>query len=122
MRSVEEWRGKTDDTPAPPRVRLRVFDHYDGRCYLTGRKIYPGDVWHLEHIVALANGGKNIESNLAPALVEPHKEKTREDRKLQAKSDRIRKKHLGIKKKGRGFACGKDTPWKKKIDGSVVRR
>jgi 5-methylcytosine-specific restriction protein A len=97
-REVPEWIGRTPDTPAPPRVRLRVFERHNGTCYLTGRKIMPGDKWQLEHPLAIINGGENRESNLAPALVEPHKVKTAEDVKQKAKNDRVRKRHLGIKK------------------------
>lgn len=98
MREVPEWIGKTPDTPAPPRVRLRVFEKHSGICYLSGRKIMPGDKWQLEHPLALINGGENREANLAPALVEPHKVKTAADMAQKAKNDRVRKRHLGIKK------------------------
>lgn len=120
-RKVEEWIGKTPDTPAPPRVRLRVFERHNGICYLSGRKIMPGDKWQLEHPQALINGGENRESNLAPALVEPHKVKTAKDVKQKAKNDRVRKRHLGIKKPSR-FACSRDSKFKKRIDGTVVLR
>lgn len=121
MRSVDEWIGATDDTPAPPRVRLRVFERHDGICHLSGRKIRPGEKWELEHIKALCNGGENRESNLAPALVAEHKTKTAADRRQKARTDRIRKRHLGIKKRS-SFACSRDSKWKKKLDGSVVLR
>jgi len=98
MRELPEWIGKTPDTPAPPRVRLRVFEKHKGVCYLSGRKIMPGDKWQLEHPQALINGGENRESNMAPALVEPHKVKTAEDVAQKAKNDRVRKRHIGIKK------------------------
>jgi 5-methylcytosine-specific restriction endonuclease McrA len=97
-RAVEEWRGKTDDTPVPPRVKLRIFERYNGRCYLSGRKIMPGEKWEVEHATALSLGGEHRESNMAPALVEPHKIKTKADRRMKAKNDRVRKRHLGIKK------------------------
>ena len=97
-RKVEEWIGKTPDTPAPPRVRLRVFERHNGICYLSGRKIMAGDKWEIEHPQAIINGGENRESNMAPALVEPHKIKTAADVKQKAKNDRVRKRHLGIKK------------------------
>src|SRR5450631_419283 len=58
MRSVEEWFGKTDDSQIPARVKLRVFERYSGVCYLTGRKIRPGDSWDMEHKKALCNGGE----------------------------------------------------------------
>ena len=63
-RSVPEWIGKTDDTPAPPRVRVRVFDRCNGCCGQCGRKISAGEKWTLEHLKALINGGKNRETNL----------------------------------------------------------
>lgn len=95
-RSVPEWIGKTPDTPAPARVRLRVFEAHGGRCYLSGRKINPGDKWELEHKLALCLGGENRESNLAPALADAHKAKTAADVGMKAKADRIRMKHLGL--------------------------
>jgi 5-methylcytosine-specific restriction enzyme A len=121
MRSVEEWIGKTDDSPIPRRVRARVFDKYDGRCYLSGRKIMVGDKWEAEHILALSLGGEHRESNLAPALVGAHKIKTKSDRRIKAKNDRVRKRHIGIRKPSK-FACSRNSKWKKKIDGSVVLR
>jgi 5-methylcytosine-specific restriction endonuclease McrA len=88
-RAVPEWIGKTDDTRAPPRVRARVFMAYDGKCYLTGKRITPADHWELEHVIALINGGKNRESNLAPVLAgKPHKEKTAVDVAIKSKTAR----------------------------------
>lgn len=95
-RSVPEWIGATDDTPVPPRVRLRVFEAHGGRCHLSGRKIMPGDLWECDHVRAIINGGENRESNLAPALKDKHREKTDDDVAEKAHIDRVRKKHLGI--------------------------
>jgi 5-methylcytosine-specific restriction protein A len=97
MRTVPEWIGKTPDTPAPPRVRLRVFQAHGGICHISKRKIAAGEPWQLEHVIALINGGENRESNLAPALIDKHREKTRED--LAEKSAVYRKasKHAGIR-------------------------
>jgi 5-methylcytosine-specific restriction endonuclease McrA len=95
-RSVNEWVAKHDDQKVPPRVRQRVFDQHGGICHLTGRKIQPGEKWELEHIRALILGGQHRESNLAPALSEAHKIKTATEMKVKAKTDAVRKKHLGI--------------------------
>lgn len=111
-RTVAEWIGKTDDSKVPGSVRVRVFEKYEGRCYLSGIKIESGMDWELEHILALCNGGEHRESNFAPALVAPHKDKTRADRRLKAKNDRVRKKHIGIKKPR------KITRWRR-FDGSI---
>ena len=108
-RTVPEWIGATPDTPIPPRVRLRVFEAHGGVCYLSKRKIRAGEKWQCDHVIALTNGGENRERNLAPALEQPHREKTRDDVREKAKVARIRAKHLGIfakparKLQGRGF-------------------
>lgn len=105
-RAVTEWIGATPDSKIPDRVKLRVFEREGGRCYLTGRKIRPGDKYDFEHVIALAlwtgEGHGNRESNIRLALRDAHKAKTAQDRKAQAKSDSIRKKHFGIRRK---------TPW-----------
>lgn len=121
-RSVEEWIGATPDAKIPPRVKLRVFEAHGGRCHLTGRKINPGDQWDCDHILALCNGGEHRESNLAPALREEHRKKTAEDVKMRAKADRVRKRHLGIYQPKRIMPGSKASPWKKRLDGTVVRR
>lgn len=123
MRSVEEWIGKTDDAKIPDRVKVRIFERYHGRCYLSGRVISTGDKWDCEHIIALANGGEHRESNLAPALTEPHKDKTKKDRKTQSYIYKVKKRHLGLKKpKGRPLMGTKASGWKKKLDGTVIKR
>jgi 5-methylcytosine-specific restriction endonuclease McrA len=109
-REPEEWIGATPDTPVPDRVKLRVFRRWNGRCYLSGRKIAGGDPWDVEHVKALGLGGENRESNLRPALKEPHKDKTAADRDLMAKADRIARKHHGLDKPKRPFPKRKD-PW-----------
>lgn len=105
-RSVPEWIGKTPDSRPPQSVKLRVFARYQGRCYLTGQKIRPGDAWDVEHIkpVRSARPGEphlNRESNLAPALKAAHAEKTARENSDGAKADRIRAKHLGVYPKTR---------------------
>lgn len=93
-RAVPEWIGTSDDTPAPPRVRLRVFDRHGGICFLSGRKIMPGDKWELHHIKALILGGTNSEFNLAPVLADEHKKETARQMVAKAKIARTRAKHI----------------------------
>lgn len=122
-RQVSEWRGKTDDSMPPPRVRLRIFDRHHGICHISGRKIQPGEAWELDHIIALANGGLNVESNLAPALKEKHREKTAADVAEKSRVYRKRTRHIGIKtRKGRPMPGSKASGWKRKMDGTVERR
>ena len=93
-RAVPEWIGKTPDSKVPDRVRLRIFDRYDGKCWLSGRKIRPGDLWDCDHIVALINGGEHREFNLAPALRDKHRKKTAEDVAEKAKTYAKRAAHI----------------------------
>jgi 5-methylcytosine-specific restriction protein A len=108
-RSVPLWVGRTDDSAIPKAVRLRVFERYGGVCQLSGRKIRAGDVWQLDHRIALVNGGRHEEANLWPVLVAPHKVKSAKDVAIKAKVARVRAKHLGVwpaskaKIRSRGF-------------------
>lgn len=95
-RSTPEWIGATPDSPVPMRVKLRVFERHGGICHLSGRKILAGDAWDAEHVKALGLGGENRESNLAPALVSAHREKTAAEVTAMRKADRQRAKYLGI--------------------------
>ncbi len=99
-RAVPLWVGKTPDAPVPARVRLRVFEAHGGRCWISGRKIMPGEAWELDHRIALINGGTHSEDNLAPALKAAHRTKTDADLKTKSKIARVRKKHLGLIPKG----------------------
>lgn len=119
-RRAPEWIGATPDSRVPPRVRIRVFEAYEGRCYLSGRKIMPGDKWEIEHIRALILGGENRENNLAPALVAPHRAKTRMDVKIKAKVARQKAKHLGVHERGKGWR--KHPTLKRTVSGQVVER
>jgi 5-methylcytosine-specific restriction endonuclease McrA len=121
MRSTKEWIGRSDDSRPPDHVRLRVFAAHNGICHISKRAITAADTWDLEHILAICNGGENRESNLAPALIKPHRAKTARDLAQKAKNDRVRKRHLGIKKRST-FACSRDSRFKKKINGEVVLR
>ena len=120
-RETPEWIGKTDDSAIPPRVRLRIFEHHSGHCFLTGRIIRAGEQWDLDHRVALVNGGQHRESNLVPVLTVHHRLKTKKDVAEKSMVARKRKKHLGIRKPSR-FPGAKTSRWKKKISGEVVER
>ena len=107
-RSVPEWIGKTHDTPIPMRVKFRVFTRCKGACQGNcGRKLTPADKWDCDHIQALINGGENRESNLQVLCSWCHKKKTKQDIKVKAKTQRMAKKHVGIRSRSR-FANSRD--------------
>lgn len=95
-RPVPEWVAEHDGQAIPPRVKARIWLREEGRCYLTGRKIMPGDAYEYEHRIALCNGGAHAEHNIYLALKDKHREKTRADLAEKSKVARVRAKHLGI--------------------------
>lgn len=121
-RSTDEWIGATPDAKIPDRVKLRIWERTGGICHIAKRKILAGEAYDFDHIVALCNGGEHRENNLAPALRDKHREKTAADVAERAKIDRIRKRHLGIKKPSRPFPGAKSSRFKVKLSGEVVLR
>lgn len=96
MRSVEEWIGRDDDEQVPPRVRLRVFEREGGKCTICTRKVRTGEPWTCEHVIALCNGGKNCESNLAITCCNCLSVKNADDAYEKSAIYKRRAKHLGI--------------------------
>ena len=122
-RSLPEWIGSSPDAAVPPRVRVRIFDKYDGRCQCgCNRKITTGEAWDAEDEIAIINGGQRRESNLRPFLREHHHAKTKQDVATKSKTYRTQSKHLGLKPRRSSFATNRDSPWKRKMDGTIVRR
>ena len=121
-RSVQEWIGATDDTPAPPRVRLRVWEKEGGRCHACGRPIRVGEKWTMEHRVALINGGANAENNLCLTCCNCLPAKNAADVAEKSKVAKTRKNHLGIKRASRPMPGSKASGWKRKMSGEVVKR
>jgi 5-methylcytosine-specific restriction endonuclease McrA len=107
-RPFKEWVGKTADEEPPEHVRQRIFDTWDRTCYLSTTIIDPAKGFDLEHVVRVKDGGAaaNRESNLRPALRNPHIIKTAREKRDQASADRKKRKGAGTKAKP-----------KKKIDG-----
>lgn len=103
-RATPEWIGKTADTKIPDYVKLRIWDREGGRCYLTGKKLRPGE-YDFEHVVAVAlwtgEGHGNRESNIRLAYRPAHRAKTKSDVADKAASDRVRKKHILPRKPSR---------------------
>ena len=120
-RTVNEWIGKTDDTPIPERVKDRIADKAGRRCLLCGQEVTGKLRAEFDHAIPIILGGENRESNIRLLCHLCHKPKTKLDVKLKAKVARVRKRHLGIRKRSR-FPASRDSKWKKRMDGSVVLR
>jgi 5-methylcytosine-specific restriction protein A len=113
MRSVPEWRGRTDDSPIPPRVRLRVWERGIGHCEECGRKIMAGETWEVDHRIALILGGPHAEGNMRVVCLWCHRSKSRMEQARKAKADVVAKRHVGIRKR-RSFRV-----WRR-FDGTIV--
>ncbi len=120
-RAVPTWEASHDDQAIPPRVKLRIFDAAGGRCAHCTLQIVGKLLPAYDHVVALINGGRHAESNLQLLCVPCHAVKTGADVGEKAVVARVRKKHIGIRKPSR-FLAARNSIWKKKMDGSVVRR
>lgn len=120
-RSVPEWIGKTDDTPIPARVKLRVFEKYNERCchcdlLIVGR-LRPA----YDHIVALINGGENRESNIQLLCSECHKAKTGGDVREKAVIYRKRSRRLKLHSRRRLIPGSKGSGYRRKMDGTTIK-
>lgn len=106
------------------RTRLAaLFLAHDGRCHICGGKIGPGEGWDLEHVLPLAMGGADDETNCRPAHRKCHQTKTSGDVRQIAKAKRVADRHIGATPLPiRPLPGGKKSPWKIKINGGPVRR
>lgn len=119
-RSLPEWIGTNDDTPIPPRVKLRIFERYNKTCCVCSRPVVGRLLPAYDHIVAIINGGRNIESNIQLLCSACHTAKTATD--VAEKSAIYNKRAKRLKLKRRRLIPGsKGSGFRKKMDGTVVR-
>lgn len=104
--------------------RVRIFDANCGVCCICILDIDKvKDKWIVEHLKPLWLGGADDESNMAPAHERCAIEKTTKEAPIKAKGDRIRARHLGVKKsQSRPMPGTKASGWKHKIGGGWERR
>jgi 5-methylcytosine-specific restriction protein A len=103
--------------------RVKLFDDHQGVCVICHFKIDAslGAKWIVEHVKPLWLNGEDDVRNMGPAHYSCARQKTSEEAPVRAKSDRVRARHLGIRNRSK-FPCSKDSLYKKKVDGTVVRR
>jgi 5-methylcytosine-specific restriction endonuclease McrA len=121
-RAVKEWIGRRPEAQPPPRVKLRIWWRQGGRCAECRREVYARDKPQFDHVVALVNGGEHRESNLRMLCGWCHGQKTRADVREKARVAARAKSHFGLRSKRSRWPYGRNSPWKKKINGEVVRR
>jgi len=126
-RSVPEWIGRTPDSVPPPHVIQRIAERFNWRCHISGAEIDQnrhkyGRDWQLEHVVSRETGGQNRESNLAPALTQWHKLKSKAEAKERGKRNRGIRRRTGITKPKHIIPGSKASGVKMHLDGSITCR
>jgi len=101
--------------------RLSLFLDRKGACHIT---IQAGQAWDIDHILPIALGGTNEPENLQILCRPCHRSKTnKSDIPRIAKTKHLKAKHLGARSSAhRPIPGSKSSPWKRKMDGSVVKR
>jgi 5-methylcytosine-specific restriction endonuclease McrA len=121
---------RPDHIPArkafPPKVRQAIYDRSGGECEACGVEIAP-DNWHCDHVIPVAFGGESTLAN-GQALCQPcNTAKGKLEAKMALRADKMggrigqqkrRAEGKTAKIPGRGF----DKRYKRRMDGSVVRR
>ena len=109
-----------------PRINVLAYEigeRHGGICHLCSMKVIPGEDWDVSHDIPLEAGGKDDETNWLVAHRKCHRVHTSTvDAPLIAKVKRIHQRHIGAKKSRSPLPGGRHSKWKKKMDGSVVRR
>lgn len=103
--------------------RLQLFISEQGICCLCGHKIDGVKEMWDEHIDPLWLNGTNERSNRGVAHVSCARKKTAKEAGDRSKVRDVAEKHYGAHRaKTRPMPCGRRSPFKKRMDGSVVRR
>jgi 5-methylcytosine-specific restriction enzyme A len=104
--------------------RLSLFLKRKGTCAACAQKIEAGKVWDIDHILPLALGGTNEPHNLQILCKPCHQSKTsHSDIPSIAKTKRLKARHLGAHAPStRPIPGSRRSPWKRKMNGSVMKR
>ena len=99
-RSVPEWIGRNDDAMPPVSVYDRLYRKQDAKDAITGLPFTSKDKIVRDHIIPLADGGENRESNLQLITLETHKVKTGGEATVRSKVRRNHERHRGYVRSG----------------------
>ena len=115
--------GTTQRRKLTSRQRLSIWERARGICVLCDQAIDGvRERWIIEHIRALELGGSDEPDNMGPAHETCGRSKTRDDHRRAAKAKRQKIHHLGAAHSKRPMPCGRQSRWKKRLDGTIVPR
>jgi len=101
--------------------KLAIWEREKGKCMVCDAKLTTGR-FIFEHVRALEMGGTDTDDNIRLTCKGCATEKTKQDHSMAAKAKRRKSAHLGMKVSKNPLPAGKFSKWKKKMDGTVVRR
>ncbi|WP_425286912.1 hypothetical protein [Microvirga vignae] len=78
--------------------------------------------WIVEHIRALELGGADDLGNMGPAHEACACVKTQDDHCRAAKAKGQKILHIGVESSQRPLPFGRNSRWKRKLSGQIVRR
>jgi 5-methylcytosine-specific restriction protein A len=118
--------GTTARKKMTPRRALKLWERHSGVCVLCHQPIDGArEDWFIEHLIALENGGSDDDEsgNLGPAHLWHKASKDAVDHSTGAQAKRRKRRHIGIKtRKGPPMIGSRDSGWKRRMDGTLVRR
>ncbi len=109
----------------PAKVKVAAFERSGGLCERCKARLGPGNV-EYDHVLADWLGGEPTLENCEALCRACHRGpggKTAQDVKVIAKAKRVGRSHIGAAPKSRNpLPGGKSSGWRKRMDGTVVRR
>ena len=105
------------------RVKTQAWERAGGHCQKCTALLYPGRT-HYDHVLPDWLGGEPTLDNCEVLCTSCHSEKTAtEDVPRIAKTKRQRANHIGARvKSGPPIPGSKRSPWKRRMDGTIVPR
>lgn len=104
-------------------VKLAAWERSGGRCEECTAPLSAGNI-EYDHRIPDAFGGEPTLENCVVLCKSCHRSKTsKADQPNIARAKRRQAKHIGAKPKPRrSFATNRDGPFKRRLDGTTVRR
>lgn len=97
-RNLKEWVGRSDNSMPPQKVFDRLWEKQGGKDAITGQPFQSGDKVVRDHILPLADGGENRESNLQLITEQTHRRKTAQEALARAEYRTRRASHRGYER------------------------
>lgn len=104
------------------KTKAEAFQRCGGKCEICTAKLMPGK-FRYDHRLPDWFGGEPTLENCVVQCVTCDAPKTANDIRDIRKVERIRDKHTGaFLRTKRPFPAGRNSPWKQKLDGTIVPR